>query len=133
MKKLLFVLVALMLCVMMGPARNHKTSSDTPTLREQTGIASYYSKVVKSRMANGERYHKDSMICAHRTHPFGTRLKVTNLRNNKTVVVRVADRGPFGRGRIIDLSYGAAEQLDFIRSGLTQVKIEVVDSSSVDK
>ena len=91
----------------------------------QLGIASYYAKQVKSRMANGMRYHKDSMICAHRTHPFGTRLKVTNLRNNKTVIVKVTDRGPFSRGRIIDLSYGAAEKLGFISSGLTKVSVEV--------
>lgn len=91
----------------------------------QTGIASYYAKQVKSRMANGARYHKDSMICAHRTHPFGTLLKVTNLRNNKIVIVKVTDRGPFSRGRIIDLSYGAAEKLGFISSGLTKVSVEV--------
>ena len=78
-------------------------------------------------MANGMRYHKDSMICAHRTHPFGTLLKVTNLKNNKVVVVKVTDRGPFGRGRIIDLSWGAAEKLGFIAAGLTKVKVEVYD------
>ncbi len=97
-----------------------------PTLcAQQIGIASYYAKTVKSKMANGERYHKDSMICAHRTHPFGTLLKVTHLKNQKSVVVRVTDRGPFGRGRIVDLSYGAAEKLDMIRAGLAKVKVEV--------
>ena len=78
-------------------------------------------------MANGMRYHKDSMICAHRTHPFGTLLKVTNLKNNKTVVVKVTDRGPFARGRVIDLSWGAAEKLGFIAAGLAKVKVEVYD------
>ena len=95
--------------------------------REQIGIASFYAKVVKTRMANGMRYHKDSMICAHRTHPFGTLLKVTNLKNNKTVVVKVTDRGPFARGRVIDLSWGAAEKLGFIAAGLAKVKVEVYD------
>ena len=95
--------------------------------KEQIGIASYYAKVVKSKMANGMRYHKDSMICAHRTHPFGTLLKVTNLKNNKIVIVKVTDRGPFSRGRVIDLSYGAAEKLGFVSSGLTKVKVEVYD------
>jgi len=94
---------------------------------EQRGKASFYAKVVKNKMANGERYHKDSLICAHRTYPFGTRLKVTNLKNNKTVVVRVTDRGPFRKGYIIDLSYGAAEILDFIFAGSTNVKLEVYD------
>ena len=101
-----------------------KQSGDSDK-KEQIGIASFYAKVVK--MANGMRYHKDSMICAHRTHPFGTLLKVTNLKNNKTVVVKVTDRGPFARGRIIDLSWGAAEKLGFIAAGLTRVKVEVYD------
>lgn len=102
-------------------------STQTAAPAAQEGIASFYAKVVKSKMANGQRYHKDSMICAHRTHPFGTLLKVTNLRNNKIVIVKVTDRGPFSRGRIIDLSYGAAEKLGFISSGLTKVRVEVYD------
>ena len=109
---------------------NSLPGKDVENLRAtsyQEGIASFYAKVVKSRMANGQRYHKDSMICAHRTHPFGTLLKVTNLKNNKVVVVKVTDRGPFSRGRIIDLSYGAAEKLGFISSGLTKVRVEVYD------
>ena len=111
-------------CLMLGamPVDAQKTAP-----KEQVGIASFYAKTVKSRMANGMRYHKDSMICAHRTHPFGTLLKVTNLKNNKVVVVKVTDRGPFGRGRIIDLSWGAAEKLGFIAAGLTKVKVEVYD------
>ena len=111
-------------CLMLGvmPAEAQNTAP-----KEQVGIASFYAKTVKSRMANGMRYHKDSMICAHRTHPFGTLLKVTNLKNNKVVVVKVTDRGPFGRGRIIDLSWGAAEKLGFIAAGLTKVKVEVYD------
>lgn len=92
---------------------------------QQIGIASFYAKTVKSKMANGQRYHKDSMICAHRTHPFGTRLKVTHLKNNKSVIVKVTDRGPFVRGRVVDLSWGAAEKLDMIAAGLAKVKVEV--------
>lgn len=96
-----------------------------PAFAQQTGIASFYAKTVKSKMANGQHYHKDSMICAHRTHPFGTRLKVTNLKNNKSVIVKVTDRGPFGRGRIVDLSWGAAEKLGMIAAGLAKVTVEV--------
>ncbi|MCH5179063.1 MAG: septal ring lytic transglycosylase RlpA family protein [Prevotellaceae bacterium] len=110
------------LCSLVIISAQHQDSSAV-----QIGIASYYAKQVKSRMANGMRYHKDSMICAHRTHPFGTLLKVTNLRNNKEVIVKVTDRGPFSRGRIVDLSYGAAEKLGFISSGLTKVSVKVYD------
>jgi rare lipoprotein A len=115
-----------------GKAHKAKTATAAPSTQTaapaaQEGIASFYAKVVKSKMANGQRYHKDSMICAHRTHPFGTLLKVTNLRNNKIAIVKVTDRGPFSRGRIIDLSYGAAEKLGFISSGLTKVRVEVYD------
>ncbi len=92
---------------------------------QQVGIASFYAKTVRSKMANGQRYHKDSMICAHRTHPFGTLLKVTHLKNHKTVIVKVTDRGPFGRGRIVDLSWGAAEKLGMIAAGIAKVKVEV--------
>ena len=117
-KKTLFLFsIILSLCVL-------------PICAQQTGKATFYAKVVKSKMANGERYHKDSMICAHRTHPFGTKLKVTNLKNNKSVVVRVTDRGPFRKGYIIDLSYGAAEKLGFILAGSTNEKLEVYDPSN---
>ena len=64
-----------------------------------------------ARTASGQRLHHDSMTCAHRYYPFGTHLKVTNLRNNKSVIVKVIDRGPFGRGRIIDLSWAATMRM----------------------
>lgn len=104
-----------------------KTTTKVPTTNAQVGLASFYAKNTTARMANGKRHHRDSMFCAHRTHPFGTLLKVTNLRNNKIVVVKVTDRGPFGRGRVIDLSYGAAQKLGFVAAGVTKVKIELFD------
>lgn len=89
------------------------------------GKASYYSKrATGARTASGERVHHDSMTCAHRTLPFGTVLKVTNLSNNKIVYVRVTDRGPFGPGRIIDLSYGAARELGMLAQGVALVDVE---------
>lgn len=91
---------------------------------QQVGMASYYAKNIRSKMANGQRYHKDSMVCAHRTYPFGTLLKITHMKNHKTVIVKVTDRGPFGRGRIVDLSWGAAEKLGMIAAGVAKVKIE---------
>lgn len=92
------------------------------------GKATYYSgKLYGRRMSNGEYYHPDSMTCAHRTLPFGTRILVTNPRNGNQVVVRVTDRGPYVRGRVIDLSYAAARELGFLSAGVAYMKLEVVD------
>ena len=94
----------------------------------QTGIASYYGKRATGRMtSSGERLHHDSLTCAHRTHPFGTWLRVVNPRNGQQVVVKVNDRGPFGRGRIIDLSWCAARQLGILRRGIANVEVYVYD------
>lgn len=91
----------------------------------QKGKASYYSKKWTGRKtANGDRLHHDSMTCAHKTHPFGTLLKVTNPDNGKVVIVRVNDRGPYSRGRIIDLSWGAARELGILAKGVAKVEIE---------
>ena len=73
--------------------------------------------------ANGERFHKDSLTCAHRTFPFGTRLKVRNINNGREVIVRVTDRGPFGGKYCIDLSIAAARILGIIRLGFAEVEI----------
>ena len=92
-----------------------------------TGIASFYSKrSTGSRTASGERLHHDSLTCAHRTYPFGTRLKVTHQGNGKSVIVRVTDRGPFVRGRIVDLSWGAARELGMLGQGIAKVTVEVL-------
>ena len=92
------------------------------------GKASFYSKrATGARTASGERLHHDSLTCAHRTYPFGTILKVTNLRNGLTVNVRVTDRGPFGRGRIIDLSYAAAKALGMLSQGVAMVEVQKVE------
>jgi len=93
----------------------------------QTGKASYYAKKFNgARTASGERLHPDSMTCAHRTYPFGTKLKVTNVVTGKEIIVRVNDRGPYIRGRIIDLSRSAAQELGIIRQGIAMVKVEEV-------
>ena len=94
----------------------------------QRGIASYYGKRATGRLtSSGERLHHDSLTCAHRTHKFGTLLKVTNPANDSVVIVKVNDRGPFGRGRIIDLSWGAARQIGILRQGIAPVVVEVYD------
>ena len=94
----------------------------------QKGKASYYSKrATGSCTSSGERLHHDSLTCAHRTHPFGTMLKVTNVQNGKSVVVKVTDRGPYGRGRIIDLSWGAAKELGILSQGVAMVTVELAE------
>ena len=100
----------------------------TLTIKAQSdGKASYYSNGLHGRrMSNGERYDRNAFTCAHKTLPFGTRLKVTNPQNGKEVEVRVTDRGPYAHGRIIDLSYAAARELGMIASGVAYVKVEVL-------
>lgn len=94
----------------------------------QRGKATYYSKrATGARTANGERLHHDSLTCAHRTHPFGTLLKVTNPANGKSVVVRVTDRGPYARNCVIDLSYSAAAKIGMLSKGIATVMIEKVE------
>ena len=98
----------------------------------QHGKASFYSKrATGARTSSGERLHHDSLTCAHRTHPFGTLLKVTNERNGREVIVRVTDRGPHSRGRIIDLSHAAAEELGIINQGVAVVRVEPVKKTVV--
>ncbi|MEC4813871.1 MAG: septal ring lytic transglycosylase RlpA family protein [Scytonema sp. PMC 1069.18] len=88
------------------------------------GMASWYGS--GSRTATGERYNPQGLTAAHRSLPFGTRVRVTNTRNGRSVVVRINDRGPFIRGRIIDLSAGAARVLGIMSSGVAPVRIEVL-------
>ena len=91
----------------------------------QTGKASFYAKKFTGRKtASGERLHHDSLTCAHRTYPFGTLLKVTNPANGQSVIVRVTDRGPYVRGRIIDLSVRAAREIGIIAQGIASVVVE---------
>ncbi len=97
---------------------------------QSSGRASYYSNALHGRkMSNGERYNKNDLTCAHRTLPFGTKLRVTNMRNGKQVIVRVTDRGPFVRGRIVDLSYAAARAIGSISAGVASVRIEILKNT----
>ena len=96
------------------------------------GLASYYAdKYQGHKTASGERFDTARLTAAHRTLPFGTRVRVTNLDNGRSVVVRVNDRGPFVSGRVIDLSPAAAKQLDMLRAGVARVKLEVLGASSL--
>ena len=97
----------------------------------EEGLASWYGPEFHNKpTANGERFNMYAMTAAHRTLPLGTLVRVTNLRNHRVVIVRINDRGPFIKGRIIDLSYGAAKALGFTREGLVPVRIEAIGFSS---
>ena len=95
------------------------------TILPQEGRASFYANSFQGKeTANGELYDSAAFTAAHKTLPFGTRVKVSNLRNNKSVVVTINDRGPFHQKRIIDLSKAAARELGFIDRGTTKVRLE---------
>lgn len=97
-----------------------------PSSGQQKGKASYYSrKAHGARTSSGARLDNKSLVCAHRTHPFGTLLLVKNPANGKEVVVKVVDRGPHARGRVIDLSYEAARQLGILAAGVALVEVSV--------
>lgn len=93
---------------------------------KQKGKATYYSRrATGSKTSNGQRLHHDSLTCAHRSYPFGTKLKVTNLTNKKSTIVTVTDRGPYGKGKIIDLTFRAAKDIGMLSQGIAMVEIEV--------
>jgi rare lipoprotein A len=94
----------------------------------QIGVASYYAEKYHGRKtASGEAFDMNRLTAAHRTLPFGTRVRVTNLSNGKSVTVRINDRGPFVQGRIIDLSRAAAARIDMVRAGVVKVKIDILE------
>ena len=107
-----------------APRAHARTSS---TGKAAVGQASYYADMFNGRpTASGERFDNGRLTAAHRTLAFGTKVRVTNLANGRSVVVRVNDRGPFVKGRIIDLSQAAAKRIDMIRAGVVRVKVETI-------
>lgn len=101
---------------------------------EEFGKAGYYADSLQGRKtASGEKYDKNLLTCAHKTLPFGTKVRVTRLDNKRSVIVRVNDRGPFATGYVIDLSRKAAQELSLIQAGSARVKIEVVEEASGKK
>ncbi|MBK8769775.1 MAG: septal ring lytic transglycosylase RlpA family protein [Rhizobiales bacterium] len=95
-----------------------------PVTAKNVGMASYYKS--GKRTANGERFNPNGLTAAHRSLPFGTKLKVTNPRTGRSVVVRVNDRGPFIRGRVIDLSLGAARVIGLTASGVGRISYTII-------
>ena len=88
------------------------------------GVASFYTEGTQT--ANGEKFDTHDLTAAHPSLPFGTRLRVTNVATGKSVTVRVNDRGPYVRGRVVDVSYSAAESLGMVGKGVANVKLDVV-------
>ena len=126
--------------ISLNVSKANDTASTTLTIKEedlgkfahyQNGVASYYSKGLNgSKTASGERHQMTEMVAAHKTLPFVTKVKVTNLSNGKEVIVKINDRGPFVKGRVIDLSYGAFSQIESPGKGVTQVKLEILSASN---
>ncbi len=112
-------------------AANANKAATSAAAKEETGSAVFYSdKLVGRPLTSGEKYDKNALTAAHRTLPLGTMVKVTHLKNSKSVVVRINDRGPHGpKTDIIDLSGRAAQDLDMIKDGRAKVKLEVVEAA----
>jgi rare lipoprotein A (peptidoglycan hydrolase) len=98
-----------------------------------TMVATYYSRCFNNRRtSNGEKYNRLEFTCAHKTLPFNTLLKVTNPKNNKSVIVRVNDRGPFRRHRQLDLSYAAAKEIGMLREGVLPLQVQIIPNDSLN-
>lgn len=107
---------------------NHKVPSNISNIYE-TGKASYYGRpFIGRKTANGEIFTEYEYTCAHKTLPFGTKLKVTNLANNQSIIVRVNDRGPFVKSRVLDLSIQGAREIGLMQSGVAHVTVEIVNT-----
>jgi rare lipoprotein A len=111
------------MCCLSGPA-------DAGSQKQFSGIAAFYDHDYSGQTARGERYDPNKFTAAHRTLPFGTRLRVTNAQTQRSVVVTINDRGPFTAGRVLDLSFAAAKSLRMTDSGLAKVTATVQDSAT---
>jgi rare lipoprotein A len=115
-------------CSTSGNLNSHLQTDSYPTLATQHGKASWYSIRTNfgTRTASGKRLSNDAATAAHKTLPMGTKVRVTNEINGKSEIVTIIDRGPYIRGRIIDLTIGCAERLGFRQRGVAPVKVEVL-------
>tara|TARA_B100001179_G_scaffold35565_1_gene22452 strand:- start:1221 stop:1676 length:456 start_codon:yes stop_codon:yes gene_type:complete len=106
--------------------KNLKTAKRIPKVI--TGVSSFYGSDFHGKLtANGEVFDMYGLTAAHKTLPLNTIVRVTNLANNKSLILRINDRGPYIKGRILDCSYGAAKKLDFLLQGTTKVRIEIIE------
>ena len=131
MKKLTYIIAVLVICAggafAQTPVAPTVQPPNKPAAKTQDasyGLASFYGH--KSQTASGEKFNARELTAAHRTLPFGTRVRVTNVATGRSVTVLVNDRGPFVTGRIVDVSYSAAEMLGIIGRGVAKVKLDVV-------
>ncbi len=114
-----------------GDAVARSIKSRVRKARRESGVASYYGReFANRRTANGERFDPREMTAAHRTLPFDTRIRVTNLANGRRAVLRINDRGPYKYGRVLDVSHAAARKLGFARKGLARVRIDVLSKKA---
>ncbi len=121
-----------LLCMLLGIACARHQPEFVPVGTSMVGLASWYGPEFHGkRTASGEIFDMNDMVAAHRTLPFGTYVRVTNLENGRSVIVRIIDRGPWKKDRIIDLSYAAARALGMIEKGVVPVRIEVVEPRAV--
>lgn len=104
------------------------STGSAQSMTAEEGIAAYYSNVFHGKKtASGENYDKNKLTAAHKTLTFGSKVKVTDLKNNKSVIVIINDRGPYSKNRIIDLSYAAAREIDLIKVGISSVRLEIFE------
>ena len=114
------------------PGQTQETIKPIPTRKFQVGKASWYGRLFQNkRTASGEPYDMNDLTAAHRTLPLGSWVKVTNLKNDHSVMVRINDRGPVRKNRIIDLSYGAAKILGIGKAGISSVRLDIVETPTV--
>jgi rare lipoprotein A len=126
--KISYMMLAIAPVLLAGCASVQSADSAKRAVNLERGQASFYADRYQSRKtASGERYDHGKRTAAHKTLPFGTRVKVTNTKNNKTVVVKINDRGPFVKGRIIDLSKSAFSRIGNTASGILPVTLEVIE------
>jgi len=119
--------IALFCLILAACSSTPKSGTPVSIGHTESGVASFYGNEFQSRKtSNGEIFDQGKLTAAHRTLPFGTKVRVVNAQNGKSVIVRVNDRGPFAKGRIIDLSASAFKSIASLNAGVINVKIEVV-------
>ena len=116
-----------MLVLVMGVFAQKKNYRKVPVVDTAVGYASFYAdKFIGKKTANGDVFSQDRLTCAHNTYPFGSKVRVTNLKNGKTVILKVNDRLHHRNPRLVDLTRAAASKLDFRETGITKVKVELI-------
>ncbi|MGE0871225.1 MAG: septal ring lytic transglycosylase RlpA family protein [Kofleriaceae bacterium] len=124
---MLRLLALLVIATAVAACAARQSREPATAARVQVGMASWYGGELHGNpTASGERFNKNAMTAAHRTLRMGTRVRVTSLKNGRNVIVRINDRGPFTKGRIIDLSEAAARRLGMIEAGVVRVRVEVI-------